>query len=63
VRFQENCKTADFELKAKKEEPSFVGQKYLICIFYIHKRKFGESFSSLENSDYFRSAHFPGSGS
>jgi hypothetical protein len=34
VRFQENCKTAVLN-SAKKEERTFVGQKYLICIFYI----------------------------
>jgi hypothetical protein len=41
---------------AKKEEPNFLGQKYLICIFYVHYRKFGVSFSSVENSDYWISS-------
>jgi hypothetical protein len=44
-----------FLTSAKKEEPNFLGQKYLICIFYMDYRKFGANFSSVENSDYWMS--------
>jgi hypothetical protein len=62
VRFQENYKTADFEL-SKKGGAQFCRPKILISIFYIAQRKFGASFSSIENSYFFRFAFFTGSGS
>jgi hypothetical protein len=62
VRFQEICKTADFEL-CKKGGAQFCRPKIFNFYFLLDLRKFGASFSKVENSDSFRFAYFPGSGS